>query len=825
MQYLAAFLFTVLIYSLVCPFVVQAKLFSNCTFEEVLSRTSGQNMSALPLTFSGQLPSTRNVSHSCVVKTDNRNSLLYLRAKRNKESKAGALHVSVYGKDESFLGHLDISQSTVGWSSLLLGCPSPSATDVRETYLTFSGTSGLVFTVELIEQDEEVKLDGPTKPFTLSSENPVRVFQFIPTEDISQTQLDVTVHSTSDVPAYLKVSRDCKDIKDNIELVDYKGESIRLSFAKKGRITLSKFSIPPLTDSTSSWFIGIAIKNATGDTPFDATKVVTLELAKSFDYSYDGPLLILSLPITVVCAFLIASWALYCFNHIKPSKLHSPAHVNAQEEAQPIRVVQNTNLIRISWKELFPAMWEVMCNNFKGRTTGTYSYITGIVGSVFFVGAFQFVFADWYLMIQEGDRDHCYYNDFCYRVRYRDIPYNLMISNLPYVLHGIILALTVWYMEGELFARCKKLAKPPPAPPNNYDRLPNHLLKCPNIVPHLAKMNVPELVINKQDEKAKQKAKQLYAEAHKKKFTFSIGYAFAVALIFEGLFSSLYHLCPSKLTFQFDTAFMFVIAGLIVLILYNGIEMSECPARGEAKRLVGAGNFFLYFVVPLYIFNYFGSMYEAGLFKILQIPFFIVLAVWCILMAGWAGYKVFPKECSKPCISMANLAKLFAFLLGVGVPTFCIVFWRNNLPQAFLFTCISECILVIMCKVAKKVCGKRCKDCCDSKERNCILFTMQVLYVLATLAVGIFAVRFFVFMPTTDKVESAENSRNLNQECVLLGFFDHHDIWHILSSFTLLMGAHLVMFISYDPPVNENDTEHMDENETEQMESGRMQLR
>ena len=36
-------------------------------------------------------------------------------------------------------------------------------------------------------------------------------------------------------------------------------------------------------------------------------------------------------------------------------------------------------------------------------------------------------------------------------------------------------------------------------------------------------------------------------------------------MIFEGLFSLVYHLCPSKLSFQFDTAFMFVIARLIVM--------------------------------------------------------------------------------------------------------------------------------------------------------------------------------------------------------------------------------------------------------------------
>ena len=90
------------------------------------------------------------------------------------------------------------------------------------------------------------------------------------------------------------------------------------------------------------------------------------------------------------------------------------------------------------------------------RGPKTYSYITFIVGSVLMVGAFQFVFANWYVMIHEGDRDNCYYNDFCYRVRYFDIPYNLMLSNLAYVSHGLILVFNVLCMESERLVQCTK---------------------------------------------------------------------------------------------------------------------------------------------------------------------------------------------------------------------------------------------------------------------------------------------------------------------------------------------------------------------------------
>ena len=80
-------------------------------------------------------------------------------------------------------------------------------------------------------------------------------------------------------------------------------------------------------------------------------------------------------------------------------------------------------------------------------------------------------------------------------------------------------------MESELLARCRKLA--------NRGR---------STVKYQA---LPQQSQNQQPEQTEQ------SEARKEKFTFTIGYAFGWALTFEGFFSALYHLCPSKLTFQF----------------------------------------------------------------------------------------------------------------------------------------------------------------------------------------------------------------------------------------------------------------------------------
>ena len=614
------------------------------------------------------------------------------------------MHASVYGTDKpQLLGNLDVWKSKGDWSSLII-CPSRDHNNKdQEKHLVLSGTPNLAFRVQVESSVVKIVLNKPLT-FDLGLYESFKVFQFIPTEDISDMQLDVTVTSESDdVPAYLKVSRDCKDVNENIDVVDYKGESIRLSFAKKGRITLSRVSIPPLTDSTSSWFIGIAIKNATGETPDKATKTVTLTLKRSFNYSYFWPIFFLVV-LSVVCGALVACCGICSF---------SISQEGGMEEC-----------CKVVWS------W------FK-RGPKTYSYITGVAGFVLMIGAGQFVFANWHLMIQEGDRDTCYYNDFCYRVsKYDDIPFNLMISNLAYMIHGLILAISVMYMEAKLFSRYRNSNDLPP------------------------------------------------------QYAFSMGYAFAWALFFEGCFSLVYHLCPTKLTFQFDTGFMFVIAGLIVVLLYNGIEMKE--NSGE-RGFVDAANFFLYFLVPLYIFNYFGTLSHSETELVNAPAFFTFVVIWWIFITFWTGWKLFPDfSCSRSYIK-ENLCKCICFFVSFVLPF--IVCWvsSSNIPQAFLIICILEGAIAIIGNALcnwKKIKWAKCEE---SACNVCI----QVAYIVLMVILWCVAGWIFAKKATTDKTLSPKKSRDYNQECIILNFFDAHDLWHILSSHALLMSAYVVMFMSH----------------------------
>lgn len=722
--------------------------------------------------------------------------------------------MSIFGSGDASLGHLDVPKD--GSTEALTACPQPFA---RNYFVLLTGTPSLYYAAEISDNIPPITLN--TNVAFEANKSPT-IFQFRATKGVSQKQLDITVESNTTTAAYLKVSPICEEVQD-IKHLDYNGSSLRLSFAKQGRIILSRASDPPLTDS-GVWYIGVALKNppSSGLTNSGSGKTVTLKLSSSFDYNYSDPLYFL-VSLSFFGGIVVSLWALFCFrdpyillqeDNLGNGSLSLPmasqsAFSNFKDNLKSLfsscwkrkdtgdegelRPLVRRTLERspLTWAEIFVSMKNVLLGHWFTRGPKTFSYTTCIVGCVLLVGAFQFVFEDWKLMINDGDRDRCYYNDFCYRVSGYDIPFNLMISNLAYMIHGLILAWSVWVMEAELLAWCHRLARhsrsQQPLPASKVE-LPNHCIICPNLNSHLASMSVPHFRANP----------ELHAEARKRKYSFSIGYAFAWALVFEGCFSMLYHFCPTKLTFQFDTAFMFVIAGLIVLSLYNGLSYKECTADGKAELPVDSNNFYLYFIVPLYIFNYFGSLYYANpesLGVVMQVFFVICLVAYYLIMFSWAGVKLFNSVPRLRDLTHCDaLTKTVLFILVLALVSIVLpVMFKRNFPNIFLFGCIITSLLVISGKVVIQFWRSERSHWTLQKIA---LRIFQGSYVLVTLGVMGTAVWIFVAKPTTDKVKSPEESRDLNHACAVVGFFDYHDLWHIMSSFSLLMGAYLVLYIS-----------------------------
>ena len=119
-----------------------------------------------------------------------------------------------------------------------------------------------------------------------------------------------------------------------------------------------------------------------------------------------------------------------------------------------------------------------------------------------------------------GNQDICHFNYRCaipYNDYIKDV--NHIISNIGYLILGVFFVIIVWYKD-HLYTKARAHLKPE----DIQIGIPQH---------------------------------------------FGIFYALGYALITVGILSMCYHVCPTNENFQFDTTFMYVVAILLTLKLYQ----------------------------------------------------------------------------------------------------------------------------------------------------------------------------------------------------------------------------------------------------------------
>jgi len=87
-------------------------------------------------------------------------------------------------------------------------------------------------------------------------------------------------------------------------------------------------------------------------------------------------------------------------------------------------------------------------------------------------------------------------------------------------------------------------------------------------------------------------------------------------------------------------------------------------------------------------------------------------------------------------------------------------------------------------------------------KRNLLVWA----YALITLVLAIFSL-YFLSRYRTNQELSAAQSRDLNEECVLLGFYDSGDIWHFLSALGLFFSS--VTLLVIDDDMNDAPRHHI----------------
>lgn len=344
-----------------------------------------------------------------------------------------------------------------------------------------------------------------------------------------------------------------------------------------------------------------------------------------------------------------------------------------------------------------------------------------LIGLFYILPSLQFVF------FQSRDEGiFCYYNYKCYHSLDFIPAFNAIISNILYIIYGVIFLIIV------------KLT----------DRYSNQNAK------HLDLKKTPYLY-----------------------------YSIGISLIFEGICSATYHICPTKLNFQFDTTFMFIGGILMYITIYSKRHEEPDPMKIYSFLC------FLIFVniLPLAgLTTDFEQYFWGSIFVVLA---YIMINVSVHIYYG-QSYEFDFQNIKKAIKGIRKLKKReipkLALLVVINVFTLGMYVWAVITQPAFtdwILGIIIVNMLIYFCYYLMQKMRYREK-----------ISTMFWIWMAIDLAIFILSLIFFA-KTSSNIFLTPEESNALNAPCIVLNYFDYHDIWHILSATGLFIFMNIVYFL------------------------------
>uniref|UniRef100_A0A9J8AVW2 SID1 transmembrane family member 2 n=1 Tax=Cyprinus carpio carpio TaxID=630221 RepID=A0A9J8AVW2_CYPCA len=341
-----------------------------------------------------------------------------------------------------------------------------------------------------------------------------------------------------------------------------------------------------------------------------------------------------------------------------------------------------------------------------------------------------------------GNQDICYYNFLCAHPLGALSSFNNILSNLGYVLLGLLFLLIILQRD---------------------------------------------ILHNRALERNESTAVECGIPKH-----FGLYYAMGTALMMEGLLSACYHVCPNYTNFQFDTSFMYMIAGLCMLKLYQKRHPDINASAYSAYACLAAVIFF----------SVLGVVFGKGntafwiVFSVIHILATLLLSTQLYYMGRWrlnSGIlrrmlNVIYTDCIRQCSGPMYIDRMVLLVMGNivnwSLAAYGLIKRPNDFASYLLAIAICNLLLYFTFYIIMKL---------RSGER---IQCLALVCILFTAVVWGFALFFFLQGLSTWQKTPAE-SREHNRECILLSFFDDHDIWHFLSSIAMF-GSFLVLLTMDD---------------------------
>ncbi|XP_063302405.1 SID1 transmembrane family member 1 isoform X2 [Pelobates fuscus] len=288
-------------------------------------------------------------------------------------------------------------------------------------------------------------------------------------------------------------------------------------------------------------------------------------------------------------------------------------------------------------------------------------------------------------------------------------------------------------------------------------------------------------------------SKDIYAMEYGIPKHFGLFYTMGIALTMEGVLSACYHVCPNYSNFQFDTSFMYMIAGLCMLKLYQtrhpDINASAYAAYASFALVIFLavlgvvfGKDHVWFWIIFSIIHVMGSLalsthiYYMGRFKI---DFGIFRRIFQVL------YTDCIRQCNRPMYMDRMVLLVLGNVVNWSLAIFGLVYRPRDFASYLLGIFICNLLLYLAFYIIMKL---------RSSEK---IQPLPLFCIFATAIVWAAALYFF-FQTLSSWEETPAQSREKNRDCILLKFFDDHDIWHFLSASAMFFSFLVLLTLDDD---------------------------
>ncbi|KAH3825877.1 hypothetical protein DPMN_127760, partial [Dreissena polymorpha] len=327
-----------------------------------------------------------------------------------------------------------------------------------------------------------------------------------------------------------------------------------------------------------------------------------------------------------------------------------------------------------------------------------------------------------------GNQDICYYNFVCMHPLGQVSAFNNIFSNIGYMMLGILFLILVYRRE---YLHRKAVQKS-----NDQQKL----------------YGIPQ--------------------------HFGLFYAMGLALCIEGIMSACYHVCPTVSNFQFDTSFMYIMACLCILKIYQN-RHPDISAKAHSSYLVMAAIIIIAVIGVVYGNNIFWILFAiAYMFVSLLLSVHIYYMgrwrvdrnlchrLWLLLISDWI-------KCSRPVYMNRLILLIIGNIVNFGIAIYGIVkSGGKDFASYLLAIFIGNLLLYTTFYIISKLLAH------EKIPR------LTILLIVMAAVTWAFALYFFVAHLTSWQL-TPSGSREGNGECVLFEFYDKHDVWHFLSAISL----------------------------------------